>query len=322
MTTTGLGRTPVRAGFTLMELVLSMTIVAIAAAACLSVITLLLRATSAGAATGTSAQTAATRDALDRITSDLRMATSITEKTSTSIAFTVPDRNGDGSSETIRYSWAGSNAPLMREYNGGSAVQVLASASAFALTYLDQTVAAPPPADVTSPEQVLFTYDDATASSNLNIKDIAWAAQTFKPTLPANTISWAITRVKIEAKRNNTNVFYAIEVRAIDASNKPTGTALATVSFNSSTLPTSMTWLDLTFPVAASGLDPAAGYCIIVRGTNNSQNAISLQYDNSTAVDTSRWWTTTNNSGTSWVAPVDNRAMQVYVYGTITTPSS
>jgi prepilin-type N-terminal cleavage/methylation domain-containing protein len=310
-----------RAGFTLVELVMSMAIVSICCIAVLSVSTLLLRANSAAASTGMPVQNAATREAMDRITTDVKMATTITERTATSLAFTVPDRDGDGAPETIRYSWAGSGAPLLRQYNGQTAVQVLPSAQTFALSYVDQTVQAPPPADVTSVEQQLFAYDDASASGTQNLKDTNWAAQTFKPVLPANAISWSITRVRIEGKRNNNSIFYAVEVRALDGSNKATGSALASVSFSSSTLSNSATWIDLYFPTPASGLLPAAGYAIVVRGTNSGTNAIALYYDSSASVDATRGWTTTSNSGTSWTTPANNKAMQIYVYGTVTTPS-
>jgi hypothetical protein len=54
------------------------------------------------------AQAAATLDAGDvvgRITDDLNEAINFTEKTSNSVTFTVPDRDGDGNPEKIRYQW-------------------------------------------------------------------------------------------------------------------------------------------------------------------------------------------------------------------------
>ena len=39
------------------------------------------------------------------ITAELQFAQSFTERTATSVAFTVADRNGDTNPETIRYAW-------------------------------------------------------------------------------------------------------------------------------------------------------------------------------------------------------------------------
>jgi hypothetical protein len=53
-------------------------------------------------------QTAATLDAGDvvgRVTDDLNEAINFTEKTSNAVTFTVPDRDGDGNVEKIRYVW-------------------------------------------------------------------------------------------------------------------------------------------------------------------------------------------------------------------------
>jgi len=55
---------------------------------------------------------------------------------STTLAFTVADRDDDAQPETIRYEWSGGNGdPLTRAYNGGSPVSVAADVYAFELDY-------------------------------------------------------------------------------------------------------------------------------------------------------------------------------------------
>ena len=44
---------------------------------------------------------------LDQMSADLSVATGFSAMTSTSVTFTVPDRNGDAAAETINYSWSG-----------------------------------------------------------------------------------------------------------------------------------------------------------------------------------------------------------------------
>ena len=64
-------------------------------------------------------------EALDQITSDLQVAVGVVERTTTSMAVTVADRNGDGQPETIRYAWSGvSGDPLTRSVNGGAAESI------------------------------------------------------------------------------------------------------------------------------------------------------------------------------------------------------
>ena len=63
---------------------------------------------------------------LTEIRLNLEFAESLTQKSATAIAFTVPDRDGDASAETFRYAWSGTPGdPLTREYNGGDAVALI-----------------------------------------------------------------------------------------------------------------------------------------------------------------------------------------------------
>jgi type II secretory pathway pseudopilin PulG len=80
--------------------------------------------------------------ALSQLTSDLRLALDFTERSSTAATFTVPDRTGDGAVDTIRYSWAGTDSPLLYQFNGGTAVTLIATVKQFSMTGLTRTVAA------------------------------------------------------------------------------------------------------------------------------------------------------------------------------------
>src|SRR4051794_4018386 len=111
-------RSPKSIAFTLIELVISLAIMAIIATALGSTIVLASRALDQDA--GPAAAAVAARRATDRMLADLAAAISFSERTATSVTFTVPDRDGDGVPETIRYAWSGSGGDaLTREYNGG-----------------------------------------------------------------------------------------------------------------------------------------------------------------------------------------------------------
>ncbi len=68
---------------------------------------------------------------------DLRLATGFTERTDTAATFTVPDRNGDGQPETLRYAWSGNRGdPLTLSYNGAEPMIVARDVQDFSLNYV------------------------------------------------------------------------------------------------------------------------------------------------------------------------------------------
>src|SRR5690349_22532054 len=86
--------------FTLIEMLISLAIMALIAAALGSTIVLASRALDQQAGPG--ATTVAARRATDRLLGELAGATAFSERTATAVTFTVPDRDGDGAPETIR----------------------------------------------------------------------------------------------------------------------------------------------------------------------------------------------------------------------------
>ena len=83
---------------------------------------------------------------LDQLVEELRYALSISERTATSLEFTVADRNGDNLQEVIRYVWNGSAGdPLTRRYNGGALIRVAESIQNFLFDYQTMTYQKPSP---------------------------------------------------------------------------------------------------------------------------------------------------------------------------------
>jgi hypothetical protein len=81
--------------------------------------------------------------ALNEISSDLRLALSLTERTAHAVAMTVPDRTGDGLADTIRYSWAGSAGnPLLRQFNGEPARTIATGVQDFNVVALTRAISA------------------------------------------------------------------------------------------------------------------------------------------------------------------------------------
>ena len=127
-----------RAAFTLVEVMVSMGVVAIIMGSIASVMR--LATAQMGATTSGTSNLVKTTTLLQQITAEVALAKTVTEQTATAITFTVPDRNADGQDETIRYSWTGSaGGALTRTYNGSSAT-IADNVYYFNATYFLKTV--------------------------------------------------------------------------------------------------------------------------------------------------------------------------------------
>jgi len=130
-------------GFTLMETLVSLSLAAILMAGIASAMLIALR--TATESPGPAAEIREGHALLLDMTADIQYAQSITDSAPEAITGTVPDRNGDGNPETIRYFWSGTTGDtLMREYNGGAAAPVAQNVHGFRINYHEKTLTGPP----------------------------------------------------------------------------------------------------------------------------------------------------------------------------------
>lgn len=311
---------PHRAGrpaFTLIEMMISLTIIAFIMAACGSMVMLAAKAMSNDASNAGSNATAS-RSAVDMIIDDLKVATAVTEQTATAITMTVPDRDGDASPETIRYSWTGTPGdPLKRAYNTRPAGVVAANVQALNFSYLTKTVGKPPP--VESAEQLHAGHETA-ISGNITTAQISstqWAAESFKPILSSTAIAWTVTRCRVGLRRAKTSIGSVdVVLRYTDSNGNPTGANLAAGSVViANVLSTGTNWVDVVLSPKVS-LDTSKTVCLQLSSTNSTTIGNALV--DSVATDTSIKFLNTSNGGTSWLATSSN-AMFFYAWGTVTT---
>jgi hypothetical protein len=306
-----------RRAVTLVEMVISLGITSIILCACGSAMLLATRALSISAA-GPTVSTAVAAAAADQVAADLRMAVRITERTATAVTFTVPDRNEDSAPETLRYAWAGPGSPLTRQYNGQPvpAASIADNVQLFNLDWLLKTTGPPPP--VEGPEQLLASRDWPTSAdrSDYWIESYAWATEYFQPSLPANAISWKITRVKVKLARNGIKTgTMTIQMKYANSSKKPTGSALDSGSIDVVSLSTTFTWVEFPFS-ALAGLDCAKAMCAVVTTTQAMPGLV--EYDRQGPAANMLWFVS-NDQGSSWTKGKGEKVMQIYVYGTVTT---
>jgi len=290
-------------GLTLIELVISMTLMTLLTAGIVSAVVLASRAIpSDDDASLTRNAEAAAPD----LAAELSCALWFTERTATAVTFAVPDRDGDTTPDTIRYAWAGTGSPLTRAYNGGAAVTVLDSVEDFALDYRTRIrTELGEPTQVESEELILASHNPVGGSLNdYPIEAAKWAAQYFVPALPADALSWSVTQVSIVAKVDGLDSGAMwVQLRTADDSGKPTTTVIDEVLLLESTLSTSMLWCHLSFANAAS-LSPTGKYCIVLK-FRFGPRACKVQFeDHGDGTLPDRFLTTTNRGGT-WTADPD-----------------
>lgn len=263
--------------FTLLEMVVSLTIVSILMLAMGSSILLVTRALPDGGAAAD--ETTRRQAALDQLADELRYALHFTERTSTSIGFTVADRDGDGSPEHIRYAWAGAGSPLTRTYNHGSANPVIDAVAAFTLTYdtkaTNETYAGPL-VEKDSDDLIQYIDPPLPSLSNEHVSNSRSVGQWIQPVFAdPNVELYRVTSVSFPAKQPSgllASLLGAllgnskIQVFAAQANGTPTGPPLASSSLANllSTLKTWQTWQ--TIPLNTPKLDSSQVICLTISG--------------------------------------------------------
>jgi len=314
---------PARA-FTLIEMLLSLAVLAIIAGAMGSTILLASKALNPDAGGG--AATVAGRRAADRVLAEVGAAVAFSERSDNAVTFTVPDRDGDGAAETIRYAWSGvAGDPLTREYNGGGPEVVAENVQQFDLGYLVRTVEPPPPKEVEGPEQVLIAHDDAPSGSirEQAIQDKNACGAYFRPELPANALRWKVTRVEVYVRRASLlaadTVFF--DLTPATATGRPGTPALATSSVAASALPLLPQWKPVAFGGdAVSALAPGQALCLVVRTPGDTVQATFQYEEGGTPMTPNTHWLLYNRS-VGWSGAQDVSDMRIKVWGTVTTPA-
>ena len=304
-------------GFTLIELVVSMAIMSIILVSIGSAIMLASRAIPADDNPGdlvvSSAQLA--RD----IAAELAQAIYVFEAGDHAVAFTVADRDADGSPERIRYAWSGNAGdPLTRQLNSDAAVTVIDHVNGFDLSYVTATLGETyPGGPVESGEQLLAKHDSSTSSSNEQVKSDQWWAQPFTASLPSNALNWSVTRALIKAQPQNSGQTVIVALTDADSSNAPIEPIHDSAELDTSSMVSSTwQWYQVKYDYAALF---APGQMLNLAVASTSSNpSIKLGFINNTAPS---WgpWKNSSNSGATWETN-DNEGMHFYAYGTVTTP--
>ena len=265
--------------FTLVELVLSLAIATVLLGGMTSALLLATRALP-GDTRPVDVLTAQTQVAAD-ICGELSCACNILERAPHAVSFTVPDRNGDGSPECIRYAWSGTpGEPLTRTFNHGTPVTVLADVHEFALAYdvatVDETYPGPP---VESAEISLSSRTSSLFTGNCDLKEKTWVGQYFCPSFPAGTLSWKVTRAQVKARSEGAQKgVTAVQLRPATSSKTPDTLVIDQALMYEKALQSNYRWEEFTFS-NATGLAPGTALCLVLVCHTSDADLADVQYD-------------------------------------------
>lgn len=194
-----------RSGHTLLEMMLSLTLLSIIAVSVGSAVMLASQATpEEGSPTATLLSDS---KVLARIAEDLSLAMYIPERSANTVTIVVADRTGDGLPDRITYAWSGTpGMPLTFELNDQSPVALIQQVDQFELdfTIATQTKAIPAPNSTAGTEVLLSESSDTSDSNQYDIQYDKWYAQGITPTLSADASGFQVTRIELYAASKST----------------------------------------------------------------------------------------------------------------------
>lgn len=305
-----------RSGLTLVELAGAMAVTAIVIASTMGALQLFTL-------NGTRLQVMETARSqasvgLHRLRSELRLATAVSVAGTTSIAFAIPDTNGDGLDEQIVYGWSGTAGdPVTRRINGGTADLVVPDVTRFALRYDVDTL--PSSGEVESAETTLFAFDAAGSITTFRLGQNAWIGECFHPDLPPEATRWKVTRLMFTAASDGPKAGTTlVQLRQPTVLDEPGGTVLEQYTMLETTL-RNLNWEPFTFNLV-SGLSPNDGLCLVLQHVSDKHSA-QVVYQASGAFIPNATLVTSADQGVTWSSNSFG-ALQLYVYGTYMTPDT
>ena len=313
----------VRGGFSLAEVVVGTGVLAMFMMATPLAIRMATKAVPDGKNTASATMTASR--VMELMASDIAFATSVNASPydSNNLSFTVPDRNGDGLSETVYYSCATPPAGtipqpaagimwLTRQYNSSAATTLLNNVLEFNFNY--DTLSVPlPPGTVQGANTLLASNTGTGGYGQVTVNGSNSFAQYVEPVLPANTINWTLTKVQLQMQQAAAGGSVVVQIRPA-IGGLPSNTVLGQVTLSG--FPVSMAWQDINFN-NLTGLSPYSGFCVVIINAGGNA-ACSLQFCNNSS-GTGGYLN--SNGGATWSQNA-GKDFQFTIYGQVATPNT
>lgn len=304
---------PRAAGFSLVEMVVSLAVVSVLLVGMTSAIVLASRALPSG--NSPAASTVKSARALHQLRDELRAATQLLNRTATSVTLHLPDRDGDGRSEVITYAWAGNPGdPLLRSANGNAAATAIDHLDQFALKYdtTDQSLAFPGPPGNASAEQLLSSFEtsDTANTEDHRLNSDQWIGTIVDPALPTDAAAWRITRALFYGnRRGGPGSTITFELRG-SLGDTPNATIHDATTLDEADL-NGWAWYETVFE--SPDFTPAETAAIALANYGGGDAGVWNYYTQDSA-PTQMF--NSNDGGDSWNGAEDNEELSHYVYGT------
>ncbi len=317
-------RTCHRRAFTLVELTLGMVVTTLLLGGLASAMVLASRALPENESVLIATLDGSRR--VEQLAGELFNADAFTERTATSVQFTVPDRNADNIPETIRYSWSGSPGDsLVREYNGVASTTI-GGVYDFALDYQLKSVTAegdPLPGEVFPAQTVIsLPLDAVSTEQEFLVSTSTWCGMYLSPDpglLPPDTTRWKIERLFFRAKKTGSpGGVTAVQLRQADVNRLPTDVVYDEALLSESTLD-GQNWSGkfVDFPNAPWFL-PSEGPTVVFQPSSGTGTALIL-FQTMTTPSPYVSFIDTADAGGAWTAHGDQAMTLVTVNATVET---
>jgi hypothetical protein len=278
-----------------------------------------LRMTVGAADTGEDrhARDARTRAGLDQLRAELSTAVSVTRLEAQKIVFTVPDRDGDGTVETIEYGWDGrGGSALLRSINGSAPAPAVDGVSAIEVTQTQRS----PPTPVEGSERRLFASEIPVGApvSEERVSGNDRVGAFFRLSLPATAASWRLTRARVLMRRESLLGASGVTatVFAADAGGRPTGSPLASRTVSLGTLTGGLVPEMIEFTLPAPGLGPSAGYCLVLSPSGTGATRAVVR---TSGGPFNTHLLKSGSSGSTWDSPSDAADLRFEIFGVVST---
>ncbi len=297
-------------GFTLLEIVISLTIMSVLVVAMGSA--LLVASRGMPDPDSPLSEKISSARMIDQIAGELQYAFTVNYASATSIEFII-ERNG--TPVAVKYSWSGLEGdPLVRQYDGGTPINVLHGVTEFNLKYEIDADAVFIMLPTEGNEIELAKYAPMMYSGkDYPLTNSDWVGQYFKPVLPVDTESWRVTRVVFRAKEHGpTGGLTLVQMRTVDASKLPTSTIIEQSVMIETDLNSSYTWRQFIFGNVAN-ISPGDGLYLVLQWVQSTHSA-DIEY-----VSDPAGLVTTTDGGSNWNFNSD-KSLIYYIYGKVTKP--
>lgn len=245
-------------GFTLIELTVSLGVVALVLAATGAVLSISSRLwPSRSDPTSARTQSAA---ALAELARDLAAATRVISVSATAIEIEVPDRDDDNAADKLAYAWGGAGSALTRRLNTGTPVAVTPVLAQFSIA-ADIAESVIVSSQTTTGSQEIVYFANAADTTIADISSLLAVGQCFTLNLPAGAQSALVGSVDIEMRRG---LGGSVLVSLRDAQGDVPGNAtLASATVADSAMSPSVTWQRVNFTNPAT-VRPGQRVCVTV----------------------------------------------------------